>query len=234
MLDLLRRPIWALGAVIVLVVATVFVSLGMWQLRRLDERRAFNEAVAEARQSPPVRGAIGPGDEHRTVVLSGTWTGDEVDLVLRTLQGRPGSHRLSVLETEAGPVLVDRGFYALDTTLPPASGSATVEGRVVGGAPSTRVTEGEERPGVSRVDLDTIGNLVGEDLGDVYVVAEAPLGRPAPTPIPPPELSDGPHLSYAIQWFAFALITVIGFAALIHRTARGEPGPRPPAPERAP
>jgi len=32
-----------------------------------------------------------------------------------------------------------------------------------------------------------------------------------------PELDDGPHLSYAIQWFSFALIIVIGSIALLRK-----------------
>src|SRR5260370_612801 len=36
---------------------------------------------------------------------------------------------------------------------------------------------------------------------------------------PSPELSDGPHLSYAIQWFSFALISVVGSLALARKRA---------------
>jgi surfeit locus 1 family protein len=37
---------------------------------------------------------------------------------------------------------------------------------------------------------------------------------------PPPEPSEGSHLSYAAQWFMFAIIAAIGFPVLIYRTGR--------------
>jgi surfeit locus 1 family protein len=39
-------------------------------------------------------------------------------------------------------------------------------------------------------------------------------------PVPLPERSDGPHLSYAIQWFAFALIALAGSVALARSSQR--------------
>ena len=41
-------------------------------------------------------------------------------------------------------------------------------------------------------------------------------------PEPPPELTDGPHLDYALQWFAFATIAVVGYAVLLRREVRDE------------
>jgi cytochrome oxidase assembly protein ShyY1 len=38
--------------------------------------------------------------------------------------------------------------------------------------------------------------------------------------VPPPELESGPHLSYAIQWFAFAVIGIGGFILLIRAEAK--------------
>jgi cytochrome oxidase assembly protein ShyY1 len=35
---------------------------------------------------------------------------------------------------------------------------------------------------------------------------------------PAPALDDGPHLSYAIQWFSFAVIIVVGTGALLRKT----------------
>src|SRR5690606_32958961 len=50
-----------------------------------------------------------------------------------------------------------------------------------------------------------------------------------PRPLPPPELDDGPHLGYAIQWFAFATIAVVGWASLVLRRSaqRSRPRTRP-------
>ena len=52
-------------------------------------------------------------------------------------------------------------------------------------------------------------------------------GNPLPpglTRWPLPPLSDGPHLSYVVQWFSFALIIVVGSLVLLRqRYARGRP-----------
>jgi len=45
---------------------------------------------------------------------------------------------------------------------------------------------------------------------------------PAMRPIPLPELTDGPHKSYALQWFSFAGIALIGGVALfVRRSSAG-------------
>jgi surfeit locus 1 family protein len=48
--------------------------------------------------------------------------------------------------------------------------------------------------------------------------AMTPVGTPRR--LPPPELTNGPHLSYTIQWFCFALIILVGSLALFRRKAR--------------
>src|SRR5207245_373603 len=55
------------------------------------------------------------------------------------------------------------------------------------------------------------------------------LSRPLPPTLrrrPPPELSDGPHLSYVVQWFSFAAIIVLGSLTLMHQRATRAPHPR--------
>ena len=72
------------------------------------------------------------------------------------------------------------------------------------------------------VDVDGIASTLP------YEVAPLPLRltdqsppQPGdlPRPEPPPELSEGPHLSYAIQWFSFAAIALVG-AVILHRRDR--------------
>lgn len=51
----------------------------------------------------------------------------------------------------------------------------------------------------------------------------APAGRPpgTPVPVPLPPAGSGPHLAYAIQWFSFALIALIGTGAFLLQQRRG-------------
>ena len=42
-------------------------------------------------------------------------------------------------------------------------------------------------------------------------------------PLPPPELDAGPHLGYAVQWFSFALVAIVGYTLVLrHQARKGE------------
>jgi surfeit locus 1 family protein len=42
-----------------------------------------------------------------------------------------------------------------------------------------------------------------------------------PIPPSPPDFSDeGPHLAYAVQWFSFAVIGLVGYVLLLGRARR--------------
>ena len=79
---------------------------------------------------------------------------------------------------------------------------------------------------------DGIGNHVPYDLAPLYLVAEERTGEgPYPAPAAPPELDDGPHLGYALQWFSFAAIAVLGWGAMVLKaraTRDATPGPAEP------
>ena len=61
-------------------------------------------------------------------------------------------------------------------------------------------------------------------LAPVYIIADSPATlSPAPRRSSPPALDDGPHLNYAIQWFAFAGIAFGGAAALWWSRRRSAP-----------
>jgi hypothetical protein len=59
---------------------------------------------------------------------------------------------------------------------------------------------------------------------DAYGVLakEVPAPAQAPQSLPKPEVDEGPHLSYALQWFAFGVGAFIGLWVLIRRTAEDD------------
>ncbi len=75
------------------------------------------------------------------------------------------------------------------------------------------------------MNRDTLAALTGRPLAPFVLLA---LGDTImqditrPSRVPPPSLTDGPHLSYALQWFGFATVFVIGFVVFARgkRTAR--------------
>lgn len=236
----MARP--ALRRVVLLVVgavvALVCVRLGIWQLQRLSERQAFNDRVeAGLAQSPApldevLAEAVADPEalEYRRVVVTGTYDGsEEVVLYGRTLNGRPGDHLLTPLVLDDGTaIVVDRGWvpFEPDRSLPadgPASahaGPVTVEGFLT--APDEATAPGEPVTTIQRIDLERLQGQMPYELVPLALQLEAQTPSASlPVPAPRPVLSPGPHLSYAIQWFAFATIAA-GGAVLIARRDRAD------------
>ena len=233
MLALLRQPRWSVGLAIVVLSAVGFATAGVWQLNRLEQRRERNATIEEAQARDPV--PIGfdslPLPEFSRVTASGSWIGDaEVAIPLRSRDGRAGVHLVTPLLTDGAVILVDRGWVPLDevASYPRASGMVEMLA-TVRAVPSGRATGGLEggRPAVSRPDPGAVAELSGLVIANVVVdlITEAPAVDPAPLPPLPPEITEGNHLLYAIQWFSFIAIVGVGFVLLVRKRASelGEP-----------
>jgi len=74
---------------------------------------------------------------------------------------------------------------------------------------------------VSHPDPAVVAELAGLQIADIVVdlIVEDPPSAPAPLPPLPPEISEGNHLLYAIQWFSFIGIIVVGYALLLRKRA---------------
>ena len=198
--------------VLAILVATVCVLLGRWQLNRLAQRRARNSVLAARLALPPLpvrRDVTADSARQRRVVTHGvydfsaerTWPG-------RSFQGTPGVALITPLRLADGSVvLVDRGWvpspdaFHVDHALYREPDTATVTGIAL-------------IPPRGRGDVDVAGFLP-------FVIQletpEPPPDRGLPRRWPLPAFDDGPHLSYAIQWFSFALIALVGTAVLIRK-----------------
>jgi cytochrome oxidase assembly protein ShyY1 len=217
------------------IVAVTCVALGLWQLRRLEDRRALNARIVRARAAPAVTvgtaGDVAGLAPFRRVEAAGTYdAGGEVLLYGRSLGGRPGHHVVTPLELSDGSgVLVVRGWVPFGVDAAPvrgpavaAAGEVVVEGWLV--PPETRGQSTPDRRGVmGTLDIERVGERVDVELAPLAIQlrTQRPARSGAPTPIPPPALSEGPHLSYVIQWFSFAAVAVAGAAILVRRERRG-------------
>lgn len=237
MVRTLLRPRWIGLSLFAIVVVAVCARLGFWQLDRLEGRRDFNARYAEGLAAAPVRledllsggGAVA----YRRATAEGRYdTAHEVILYGRGLEGRPGNHLLTPLVLADGrAIVVDRGWVPFEMDDPPVGAAAPPPGDVVvsgtlfagrsGGA--GEVGEGEDRVTVMRsVDLEAIARDVPYELAPWFLQlqTQSPAAGALPVPAPPPDLTDGPHLSYAFQWFAFATIAAVGYAVLLRREVR--------------
>jgi surfeit locus 1 family protein len=213
-------------------VAAVFVRLGFWQLGRLEERRAVNRAAAAARAEPPRELVVGAdrsagGLNERWIQTTGQFDhAHEVVLRGQTFQGTPGVLVVTPLMLAGGDsaVLVLRGFVPSADAVRAEIDSLREPGQVRVRGLATSIASGGGQPlehgghtTWARLDLEALRARLPYPVLPVLLRQSPDSGLPArPRRLLPPELSEGPHLSYAIQWFAFAVMTV-AFGVLVVR-----------------
>ena len=210
-------------------IAVVCLLLGFWQVDRLKQRRTDNVAALKARSAPPVPLREG-------TAMSRTLDGREVwavghydhpnDVVLRgkAYRGSPGVEIVSPLVLEGGKtaVLVNRGFVPSPDAMTVQTDSVREFGRVRVKGTALPVPSGSgaplERNGGTtwtRLDLEALSERVPYRLAPVYIRQAPDSSLPVfPLRLEPPAIDDGPHLNYAIQWFAFAAMAMV-FGAVI-------------------
>jgi surfeit locus 1 family protein len=222
--------------ILAVVAAAVCVRLGVWQLSRLRQRRAANVATLARLRAEPVAPDALPSDtgalHFRRVRVAGRPDyAHEVVLANRSRDGSPGVNLLTPVRVAGRDtaVLVNRGWVyspnAADVELARWRDADSID--VVGYVELPSRRSGAARLGSSRgayswLDPAELAREVGYPVTAYYVVIPAAAGE-TPTPdrpvrLEPPSLDEGPHESYAIQWFSFAAVAVVGAAAY----ARGE------------
>ncbi|MBA2292015.1 MAG: SURF1 family protein [Gemmatimonadales bacterium] len=232
-----------LALVVLLTVGAIL--LGRWQLQRLDDRRAINVERIAALEAPPI--AVGPGTteaeaDGRRITIRGEFDpGVQVLLRGRVHRSAPGLHVVTAFRGEGGGPLVWvlRGFvYTPDGVTPPAivpppaAGVVTVDGIAYrlpetdnGGQPIDAGAQLTYR----RLDRAALHARLPQAL-DLYVIEAGDEAGPGRLPTAePPVLDDGPHLSYALQWFGIALAVAAFGIIVVRRDGRVRP-PRPSAP----
>jgi surfeit locus 1 family protein len=221
------RPLLVAGFI---VVAVVCARLGVWQVSRLHERRAANALAMKARAAPPIDLTAEVGDSGlagRRVRARGHYDhAHDVVLRGRAYQGVPGVEIVSplVLSNDTAAVLVDRGFVPAPDAVTIASdsfrepGPKVVQGLLIPlpsgrGAPIAR----GDRTTWARLDRDALARRLPYRIYPYTILQLPDSSLPQfPRRLEAPPLDDGPHLSYAIQWFSFSLIALV-FAGIMAR-----------------
>ena len=228
-----------LAALLAIVTALVFSRLGVWQLHRLHERRAHNAALAARLKTPAVplsQLSTDSANAHwRRAIVRGTYDFDhEIVLSGRTYNGSPGVQILTPLRPDSGgrAVLVNRGWvYSPDAATvdlgkwdepPHAIVSGYVEDFVQGGPGVARLPSHQNA--WRRLDAKELSAAFPYPIEPYYLVeldtlAESRrmqrIATTTPVRLELPEMDDGPHLNYAIQWFTFAAVALVGVGTLI-------------------
>lgn len=167
-------------------------------------------------------------------------------LVQQNYREMPGAHLVTPLVLEGGSqaVLVDRGWIPFDDVqtgrwqqYDATRGPVTIRGRV---QPSQilfgRAAEQASASSAAqqaktewyRIDIGAIQSQLPYQLLPVYLLeAPGPEGNIAlPYRIEPEvDLTEGPHLGYAAQWFAFAVVAGVVYVGVVRARLRKEQAP---------
>jgi surfeit locus 1 family protein len=197
-------------AVVAVVAAAICVRLGLWQLDRLQQRRARNSAAAARLALPPIAvraGTSADSARQRRVTAHGVYDfAAEQSWPGRSFEGTPGVALITPLRLADGAaVLVDRGWA-------PSPDAFHVEHSLYREPDTATVTGIAMIPPRGRGDVSVTGFLPFI----VELDGPDPASR-LPRRWPAPAFDNGPHLSYAIQWFSFAVIALVGTAVLIRK-----------------
>lgn len=233
-----------LAAVFAIATALIFSRLGVWQLQRLHERRTRNDALAARLRTPALPLSQLPADSAgahwRRALVTGSYDFDhQIVLSGRTHDGSPGVQILTPMHPENGgpAVLVNRGWvYSPDAASvdlgkwdepPHETVTGYVEDFVHGGRGVARLPS---HPNAwTRLDAEELRTAFPFPIAPYYVVALDTLAEyrlahqiPGVTAVrlELPQMDDGPHLSYAIQWFTFAAVALVGVGTLIAQDIR--------------
>jgi surfeit locus 1 family protein len=240
-----RRP-WTLQpsrrlTAFVLVFLPIVLGLGVWQLRRAEEK-AVLEARAAARAARPPRPIdelprpVPPALELLRVQVEGTVLRERVLLLdNRTWKGRPGYEVWApVVHAPERAVLVSFGWVAAPRTraelpepaLPP--GRIRLTGRLLLADEGPPVFGAAEETGwpkrVQRVDPVAQARLFPSvSLAPLRVVADADAPGVATWTWAPVRMPANRHRAYAAQWFGLGAVLVLGWlAASLRRVRTGD------------
>lgn len=237
---------WLAATVIVVFGVGLCVRLGIWQLDRLDARRAFNARVQAQVDQPPLEllpealTADVYNQEYRKVIVSGRYDHSQEIAIINQASGAEwGVHLVTplVIEGSRTAVMVDRGWIPAEDYQNGAwskyrePGRVTVEGifrrpqvKADWGGRTDPPLSGDEgfRKSWNFVNLGELSKQVDHPLLNAYI-QQAPdpawTGLPRRS-LPELELTEGPHMGYALQWFTFAGLLGLGYPLFINHRER--------------
>lgn len=235
----LRSPRWAGYLALVIVFAVACCALGTWQLNRRAEALAevaridanYDADAVPVVEALPEPAVFDVDQRWQVVALSGEYLVDEEVVVRnRPFEGSSGFEVITPFRLDDGTVfIVDRGWIAQASDGRPSEYAAPPTGHVQVDA---RLKAGEGRiagrtsTGIefATIDLDELADRVGEPgytgAYGVLVQTGADADEP-PLAAARPVRDEGPHLSYALQWFVFALLGFVGLGWAANQERRG-------------
>ncbi|GAA0617229.1 SURF1 family protein [Brevundimonas kwangchunensis] len=225
----MRRFPWILTLVCALALA-LLLSLGVWQVQRLQWKSGLIAAAEAAAAMPPVpvMQAYRPTDEFRSVIIDCPGLATAPFVELQTIEdGQAGVRLISVCPLPSEPMvtLVDRGFVPDTVSARPPVQPSTTPVRIVGQVrmppePSQFAPPPEGNHFYAR-DHQAMGRALGADkwLASpmIFATTSSNPDWQALRPHAPPAAFSNNHLGYAMTWFGLAIALVGFYIALLRR-----------------
>jgi cytochrome oxidase assembly protein ShyY1 len=221
-----------LKTLVALLLVLLCLWAAQWQYHRGVDRHARNNLIVEQSQLPAVELGELTGNidsfEWRTISIQGVFD-DKNQILLRNRysEGVYGFEQLTLFVFDQRKIWVDRGWIKAgsNATIPPQLQQTNDENvRITGrlrldsSLPQGKffaVANNSQRDLVSQ--LDARKGIQTENFYIDLISVSDPAMNPD-VPVELPELSDGPHMAYALQWIFFAALVIYG-RRLIRKTA---------------
>jgi len=231
---------WLIATLLVFLGTALCIRLGIWQLDRLDQRRTFIAQVETMQAMTPLDLNTKDVDgiekmEWRSVTFTGEYDfANQIAIRNQYYGNEYGYHLMTPLLSNGTAVLVDRGWIPADGNSSPADwrkydepGEVTVTGQIrlgqskptIGGVADAPPADGSPLLVWNNGDVEKIALQMPYHILGVYIQPEVNADDQVP-PIPYQptlELTEGPHLGYAFQWFTFATILFVGYPFFLRK-----------------
>lgn len=237
---------WIIATLLVVAGVALCVRLGLWQLERLAQRRVFNSRVEAQIHQPPLdlSGAALQADlynmEYRQVTVTGTYDPAQQIAIRNQAWGNEwGVHLVTplVISGTQQAILVDRGwipsgdFESGEWGKYDEPGIVQVSGVLRrpqvkadwGGRTDPTLGPGEAfRPAWNFVNIEELSRQMSYPLLPAYlqVAPDAEWTSLPHRSQPKVEITEGPHMGYALQWFTFATLLGVGYPFFVRRQER--------------
>ena len=225
---------WLGWLVLVVIFSISCFWLSQWQFNRRAEALARNSLIAQNYDQPAVgidelisSDYLDPDLEWRTVSITGHFLIQEAVLVRnRPYNGAPGFLQLVPFERDSGKIIaIETGWLPTgdkqdspDSIPLPSATDTTITARLRFSEPTVRQAPANQISAINIEELVAKKHIDGEIYKSFYArLTSNYSSSKLPQILPKPELTEGNHLSYAMQWILFALMSVFAFGWAIRQ-----------------
>lgn len=224
-----------IASLIALIMIALCLIASHWQYQRGVDRHARNTLIAAHVALAPTTLAVATSDlaaaEWRSIRIDGSFDqSKEILLRNRYSQGKYGFDLLTLFHESSGKTLwVDRGWIAAGasaSTPPPIVKISKEKVSIVGRVRLDKslpqgsffaLSAGTNSQLIPQWNAQSKAKIKSERFYLDLLSSSDPAINPA-APVELPELTDGPHMAYALQWIFFA--GLVGYGRILLRRPR--------------